>query len=338
MVGFLRWLRVGVSGCVFLAVTFSAIQYKTTVYLIHQAKGQMSILLQTQALDAYKKNTNISLHEKENLDLIKKVKKFSVDSLGFVPTKNYTKIYDQKNAPVLWVITACQPYSLQAFEWKFPFLGKVSYKGFFEKERALVEYNHLVVLGYDVDLRSVSAWSTLGWLPDPVLSSMLSRTKGSLCNLLFHELFHATYYAPNAVDFNENCASFIAHKSTIQFLRNDTSALNDYLASYRDSEIFSAYMLRSIERLKTFYTQIENQPNKSLLKLQCIAQIADSIGKLPLKNKERYLSRKEGVLKSKNAYFVDFVQYDSMQDSLDKVFNKIYKGNIKKLARDLKLN
>jgi hypothetical protein len=44
------------------------------------------------------------------------------------------------------------------------------------------------------------------------------------------------------------------------------------------------------------------------------------------------------MIEQKNAYFIDFEQYDSMQDSLESVFNKFYKGDLKKLVQDLKQN
>jgi predicted aminopeptidase len=261
-----------------------------------------------------------------------------VDSLGYKPTNNYTTYYNQNGNPILWVITASQPYSLEAYEWNFPLVGRVNYKGYFNKELANKEYLHLLAEGYDVELGSVSAWSTLGWFSDPVLSNMLKRSKGSLCNLLFHELFHTTYYAPNSVDFNENIASFIAHKATIRYLKTDSMALNDYLQNYEDNKTFSNYMLRSITYLNNYYLKIKDNPQRSLLKLKALMQIADSIAYLPLHEKERFLSRKKEILKSKNAYFVDFVQYDSMQDSFENIFNKIYRGNIEKMAQDLKVN
>ena len=338
MIVVLRWLRVCISFSLFAIVIVLSVNHKTSIYLIYQAQGQLKVLFSTQLLTDYKKNKTILPREIENINLIEEIKKYSVDSLGFTPTNNFTKIYDQHNTPILWVITACEPYSLKAYQWEFPIVGTVSYKGFFKKELAIKEYNHLVVLGYDVDLRSVSAWSTLGWFSDPVLSSMLTRSKGSLSNLLFHELFHATYYAPSSVDFNENIASFIGHKATLKFLNKDTIALKEYCEAYADNKIFSNFMLRSIERLKIQYAKTEQNAKRRLIKMEFILQIVDSIDKLPLVNKKRYLHRKKEILKSQNAYFVDFVQYDSMQDSLDEVFNKIYKGNIEKMARDLKLN
>jgi len=334
----LRWLRSLANACLFVFLGIAALNYNTSVYLIYQAKGQLSLLWNTGSFEDFEHRNTLTRKQKNNITLIKEIKSYSVDSLGYKPTKNFTTIYDQKDAPVLWVITACEPYGLTPFKWSFPIVGEVSYKGFFKKELAKFEYDHLSALGYDVDCRSVSAWSTLGWFNDPVLSSMLKRNKGSLCNLLFHELFHATYYAANSVDFNENIANFVAHKATLRFLRNDPVALSEYLAGYRDQNLFNRYMLRCIDRLKKYYPEIKKKADVSLLKLKLMFQIADSLEQLPLIDKKRYLSRKEEILKSKNAYFVGFVQYDSMQDSLEEVFNKIYKGNIEKMVQDLRLN
>lgn len=334
----LRWLRLGLSYCFAIVAIICAFNYQTSIYLIYQAKGQLSVLLNTQPLQNFKVHNDLSQHDRDNLNLVEQVKQYSVDSLGYKPTRNFTTIYDQRSATTLWVITACNPYAFSAYEWSFPVVGRVSYKGFFKKDLAQKEYNHLIASGYDVDLRSVSAWSTLGWFSDPVLSSMLKRSKGGLSNLLFHELFHATYYAPGKVDFNENIASFIAHKATLLFLRSDTAELLRYMRSCKDNIVFSNYMLRKTAYLEKYYHEIENKPGRYELKLKALYHIADSIQFLPLADKKRFVARKEDIMKFKNAYFIDFKQYDSMQDSLESVFNKIYKGNLVKLVRDLKLN
>ncbi|MES2680715.1 MAG: aminopeptidase [Bacteroidota bacterium] len=309
-----------------------------SVYLMQQAGGQLNVLLNTQTIDEFKTQTQLSEPERENLALVEQIKNFSVDSLGYSPTKNFTSVYNQRQSPVLWVITASEPYGFSAFQWRFPVVGVVSYKGFFKKELAEKEFHHLRSMGYDVDLRNVSAWSTLGWFNDPLLSSMLQRRKGSLCNLLFHELFHATYYAPGSVDLNENLANFIAHKATRLFLRNDTAALGNYQHAYSDNAAFTAYMLESKNHLEQYYQQIKNKPNRQALKIRALMTLADGIERLPLHDKNKFLSRKKDILKFKNAYFVDFQQYESMQDSLENVFNKIYRGNLKKLVQDLRLN
>lgn len=332
-----RYVRAGLNFCFALLMLFCALNYKTVIYLIYQAQGQAAVLLNTQSLKSYEAGSQLSQHEKDNIKLVELIKHYSVDSLGYKPTQNFTTVYDQRSSATLWVITACKPYAMEAYEWTFPIVGTVSYKGFFKKELATKEYNHLIAGNYDVDMRSVTAWSTLGWFKDPLLSSTLKGSKGGLCNLLFHELFHATYYAAGKVDFNENIASFVAHKATLLFLKNDTAELKTYQANYDDNIIFNKYMLQKTDFLKAYYKTTQHKNNRYELKLSAIYRIADSIKFLPLANKKRYLARKKDILKFKNAYFVDFQQYDSMQDSLEQVFNKIYAGNIKKLVRDLRL-
>ncbi len=332
------WIRLLVSYCLLVLFVFSAINYKVSVYLCYQAKGQLTILLNRQTIAEFVSENELSQIEKDNILLIEKIKKYSIDCLDYKPTNNFTKIYNQNKSAILWVITASYPYELKPYEWTFPVVGTVSYKGFFKKELAKREYNRLKVLGYDVDLRTVSAWSTLGWFNDPLLSSMLNHSKGGLCNLLFHELFHATYYAPDAVNFNENIASFIAHKATIQFLKNDTASLNEYINNYNDNLVFNKFMQRQNLFIKEFYKKTASSKNRLLLKLKVINSISDSVKYLPLNSPQITLVRQKDILLCKNAYFIDFEQYDSMQDSLEGVFNKIYKGNIKKLVQDLKLN
>ena len=331
-----RWIRLTLAYLFFVFILICVINYKTSIYILRQAKGQLTVLSRTESIKEYSQRQELTQQEKQNILLVEKIKKYSIDSLGYLPTKNFTTIYDQKDEAILWVITACEPYTLNAFEWKFPVVGKVNYKGFFKKELAVKECNHLAALGYDVDIRSVSAWSTLGWFNDPLLSSMLNRSKGSLCNLLFHELFHATYYAPDAVNFNENIARFIAHKATLQFLKDDTVALKKYVNGFSDNAIYNRYMIRKADMLRAYYPSIKNDKNKHLLKLKTMYYIADSIEHLPLSDKTKFIEKKEEIFRYKNAYFIDFEQYDSMQDSLELIFNKIYKGNLKKLVQDLK--
>lgn len=333
----LRYVRLGLSYILLAFFAFAAVRYDLSVYLIKQISGQIGILSNTQSIESYVHERVLSEKELKNLQLIEEIKKYSVDTLGYNKSESYRRIYDQGGKPVLWVITASEPYELKPVKWNFPIVGNVTYKGFFEKPLAETEFNHLRAEGYDVEIRSVSAWSTLGWLKDPILSSMLLKSKGSICNLLFHELFHATYYAPSSVNFNENIASFIAHQATIRFLsQNDTPALEEYLTAYHANRVFETYVLRKNKELKKYYSDIKNMPDRHLLKLRKLNEMADSIEYLPASDLKKLRWRAD-MLKFKNAFFISFEQYDSMQDSLENVFNKFYDRDVKKMVRDLKL-
>lgn len=321
-----------------LAICFASFNYETSIYIFYQACGQLSMLKNTTTFEEFKKSNQLSEKENYNLELINVLKKYSEDSLGFKPTKNFSKIFDQGDSPTLWAVTASKKYKIEPYYWTFPIVGKVSYKGFFEKKKAEAEKNKLICMGYDVDLRSVTAWSTLGWFNDPVLSSMLDRSKGSLCNLIFHELFHATYYAESSVDYNENLASFIAHKATLQFLKKDTSELNSYENNYKDNLVIEKHMGAKLRSLNLFYDSISNynDAKKFILKTKKLFGINSSLNTLPIKNQKRLNSLRKNILDYKNAWFVDFEQYNGLQDSLEGVFNKIYNSEIRKMVQSLK--
>jgi predicted aminopeptidase len=280
----------------------------------------------------------LSEKERENLELIRQIKKYSVDSLEYIPTKNFTTIYDQGESPLLWVISASHRYAIKPYFWRLPVVGAVSYKGFFDLKKAETEKNRMISLGYDVDLRPVSAWSTLGWLSDPILSGMLKKSKGSLCNLIFHELFHATYFAKSSVDFNENLASFVAHKATIRFLKKDTAELNRYLDSYNDNLLIENHLSIKIKELNRFYDSISGfrPAEKDIFRLKKMHEIANSLSQLPLHNTKRIEPMQKHILEFKNAWFVDFNQYSSLQDSLERVFNKFYQSDLRKMVQSLK--
>lgn len=322
----------------FCSLVFIPFYLQTIIYLFGQAQGQFKVLYNTQSIQSFKKTNPLSPNQIQNLNLVEQIKKYSVDSLYYLPTDNFSKIVNQFQAPSLWVITASEAFSLKPYYWYFPIVGRVNYKGFFDKIKAQAEALELQKLGYDTELSAVSAWSTLGWFSDPILSNTLKYEKGQFCNLLFHELFHATYYAPSSVNFNENITSFIAHKATIQFLKEDTVSLDVYLTNYNDNLKLEYFMLEQAKALKMFYKQTTTQKNKIQLKQQYFSKIAEKLMQIQIKNKRRLKEKTKALLKSKNAYFIGFEQYHGLQDSLEIVFNKNYKGQLKKLVQHLKLN
>ena len=239
-----RWVRTAFSLLMLLAWCWCSANHELVQYLLQQGSGQLNVLFHTVGLDEYSRNLEPGSREFDNSCLIDKIKTYSVDSIGYVPGKSYQTVFVQTESTTLWVITASKPFALEPYEWEFPLVGKVSYKGYFDKARATAEYNHLRALGYDVDMRSVSAWSTLGWFNDPLLSSMLSRSRPRFCELLFHELFHATCYLPSSVDLNENMASFVARKATLRFLAADSGLVKQYMIEEADEKMFNDFMFK----------------------------------------------------------------------------------------------
>ncbi len=308
------------------------------LYLVKISYGQINILLNTEKIEDILKSDKLSKEDRQKIGWIEEIKKYSVDSLGYKHTNNFTTYFNQHNQPILWIVTACKPYAFEAYEWSFPIVGSVSYKGFFNKSTAEKERFKLYMQGYDADISEVSAWSTLGWLPDPVLSSMLSKSKARMANLFFHELFHATYYAPSSVDVNENLANFIARKATLRFLKNDTVELNKFLKSTQDDSIYNTFIFKGYERLKKVYAQNAGKEDNLRLaeKEKTLASIYRESFDVKLHYPKRYKEYNKQILFVKNSFFIDAHRYDGLSDSLNEVFNKKYGGNLKKMIADLK--
>jgi predicted aminopeptidase len=327
-----------INGLFMICMGWLMFNSELSLYLLKMGRGQLNLILNTQKIEDVLKDDKLSKEEREKLLLVEKIKQYSVDSLGYKPTRNFTTYFNQNNQPILWVITACKPLKFEAYQWKFPMLGWVSYKGFFNENLAQQEYLKLLRAGYDADLSTVSAWSTLGWLPDPVLSSMLRRSKSRLANLLFHELFHATYYASGTVDVNENLANFIGFKATLRFLRDDTAELNRYLQGTKDDSLYNRFIFSGYERLENFYKNARGTDTALLLKKKqkILIEIFKEANHLKLNKPKRYEYVNKEIIATKNAFFINAHRYDGLYDSLNYVLERKYRGDLKNMIIDLK--
>jgi predicted aminopeptidase len=83
------------------------------------------------------------------------------------------------------------------------------YQGFYERNDAEAEAKRLKALGYDVIVRKVDNFSTLGFFKDPVYSFLTSYSPGEIANLIIHEQAHATLFVKGQSDFNEEFATFV---------------------------------------------------------------------------------------------------------------------------------
>lgn len=233
------------------------------IYGISQGKGQLAIVINAKPIDELLQQENCSDSVKQKLILIQEIKQFAIDSLGINPSENYSSYYDQTNQQKLLTISACEPFSFKAKEWTFPFLGTVSYKGFFNAEKAKKEILKLKQHNFDVDVYTPSGWSTLGWFNDPVLSGMLKRNDGQLANLIIHELTHGTLYVKDNVTFNENLSNFIGDKGAQQFLIYKYGKTSKQYATYfqnkNDEAIYNEYILKSKNRLDSLYKTIRDR-------------------------------------------------------------------------------
>jgi predicted aminopeptidase len=317
------------------AIVLSSCNIRLVNYGIAQLNGQLHIVNNARPIEEVMKDPSVPDSLKQKLMLVSEIKKFSQDSLGMKLSKNYTAVYDQKGKPVLWVLTAADRYQLKSYHWHFPFLGTVEYKGFFEYEKGKKEEKKLAEQGYDTDYNPTSAWSTLGWFKDPILSNILYRTEGQVADLIIHEMTHSTLYVKSSVDFNENLASAIGEVGAEQFLKahfGDTSEEVKRYDYYRDDyNAFAGHMLRGNEKLDSLYKTFSSTDDENLKrqkKEETIKAIVATLDTVSFHNKARYLRIFSEALPN-NAYFLAFKRYDSQKEEMKKELKEKFKSNIK---------
>jgi predicted aminopeptidase len=188
-------------------------------YILTQGYGQLRMLLDSRRIDDLLADPSVPDKVKLKLQLVREIKDFGEHELGLARSVNYESFYDTGGRPITYIVSACRKDRFEPHLWWFPIVGDVPYKGFFNPEDARAEALALDAQGLDVSVGTAAAYSTLGYFPDPVLSTMLDYPDEQLTALLLHELTHGTIYLPGGTDFNEGLASFVGWQGALEFAR-----------------------------------------------------------------------------------------------------------------------
>jgi predicted aminopeptidase len=233
-------------------------------YMVKSGYHQMALLSKRVPIDEALKDPNLDAATKNKLILSQEVRRFAEQELKLASTKNYTSYVQLEKPYVSYVVSAAPKFKLEHYLWWFPIVGKIPYKGFSTEEDAKDEQTELKNKNLDTYLRGVSAYSTLGWFNDPLLSSMMRSKEFHLVNTIIHETVHATLYIKSSADFNERMAVFLGNKGTDLFyqMKEGTSSptLKQIQAENEDDRIFSVFIGDEITALTAWY---EKQPEKN---------------------------------------------------------------------------
>jgi predicted aminopeptidase len=171
--------------------------------------GEMNILSHRTPISKLLSNKTISTELKEHLLMIKEIREFAIYEIGLLPTESYTAYVDIGRPYAIWALTATPEFSTVPKMWCFPVAGCSSYLGFFDVTRAERAKHELQKNGYDVSLRGVIAFSTIGWFSDPAMNTYFNYSPAGLAGLIIHEKAHEVLYVKNDTAFNEAFAGFV---------------------------------------------------------------------------------------------------------------------------------
>ena len=241
---------------VFLSLSLSGCG--NLLYLSKLGWHQSSIIFHSVPVEEVLQNEGVDRQAKEKILFIQEVKRYGEEKLGLTRTKNYSK-YFEVEGPVLYVITASEKDGLQLYHWSFPITGKVTYKSFFTKKGVLKEERSLETKGYDTFVQEAGAYSTLGWLKDPIFSSMLQWDEATLANVILHEMTHATIYFKGQTEFNEQMATFVGNQGAIDFLCEKygkrSNEVVEAIHCQGDDLLFSQWIDQACQTLSHFYSR-----------------------------------------------------------------------------------
>lgn len=213
----------------------------TGCYLTHLAFGQLDVSFSTVDVEEALADPALDETSKEKIRFVGEVKRFTQQRIGMKPSDNYTTYFPgDPDSPLSYVVTASEKLRFELVTHWYPFVGTVTYKGFFDLGLAREEKADLQEEGYDVFLRPVAAYSTLGWFIDPITPMMLKRGEPDLAELIIHELTHSEIYARGHTDFNESLATFVGHEGALQFAAEQWGPESKPLRTLRDARADSA--------------------------------------------------------------------------------------------------
>ncbi len=215
-----------------------------------------------KALESEKLNED----QKRKIRLSQEVRQFAFDILKLSYSDNYTHFVQLDRNYITYTVLAAYKWKFEPYLWNFPFIGLAPYKGFYNEASAKKEADLMKEKDFDTYVRGVSAYSTLGKLNDPLLSSMLRYKDHDLVNTIIHELVHTTLFIKDNIDFNERLAVFVAGKGTEMFYLNrdglGSSTLKQIQDENEDDRLFSEFITAELNDLKKWYENFK--PSVSL--------------------------------------------------------------------------
>lgn len=253
-------------------------------YVSQAARGQFGVWRATRPIDEVVGDPKTPERVKALLREVPAIREFG-EANGLKPTKNYRSYADVKRSAVAWAVTACEPLRFKEKLWRFPIVGTVPYLGFFRESAAREYARKLESEGWEVDVRGVVTYSTLGWFKDPIASPMLPEgleALGALVDVVLHESVHATLYLDDQTPFNESLASFVAPRLAADYLAEAHGSEAPEALAFAEQRLRIAHVDSALHgawsELDALYRSDVADDEKRARKAEVLARVSADVG------------------------------------------------------------
>jgi predicted aminopeptidase len=228
-------------------------------YIARSFYDQAKLLIKGKDINDILSSKNTDKEIIDQLRLVPEVMAFGNEA-GFPKTKAYGKYSLLDRDVFFYNLSASKKDSFKSYLWRWPFIGSLPYKGFTRIEDARKEELELRELGYDTYIRESKAMSTLGFLPDPIITTMIDKNDPTeLVNVIFHERTHQLFFKKNEVTFNENAAVLLGTLTSLEFFNKKfgpgSAEYKIQKEKLNDIMIFSEFIDNFYKELDALYSK-----------------------------------------------------------------------------------
>jgi predicted aminopeptidase len=226
-------------------------------YYAQAVAGQSSLLASSRPVDEWLSDPATTPQLRERLELAMRIRSFASTRLGLPDNHSYKRYADLHRSSALWNVFAAPRLSLTLKTWCYPLVGCAGYRGYFDQKQAEAMAQQLEGEGWDTYVGPVPAYSTLGWLPDPLLNTFINWPEPELARLIFHELAHQVIYVRDDTRFNESFATAVERAGLARWVaeRKDPELQRRYEAYRLRQADLLALLQQTRERLQDLYQQ-----------------------------------------------------------------------------------
>jgi predicted aminopeptidase len=288
-------------------------------YLGHVAAGQLRLLRARTPISQALADPVTSDDERERLALVLEARDYA-RSLGLEVGEQYTSYAPWPGDRLVTAVVATPPGTLEPAGFWFPLVGRVPYKSYFNVAAAETEAEKLRERGLDVCLSPVPAYSTLGWMADPVTGPLLRAPRTDLVATVLHELLHATVYVSGDADFNEGLATFVGEEAALRFFAARDGPAADTARTARarvgDERAISAELLALRTAVAALYAAEPRGSGRAAQRARLEAATRARVAALPLATVDAAvvadrLRGNDACLALEGTYTADLMRYQA---------------------------